>query len=90
MSPEQCRAARAWLNWSQHDLAAKAHVSDSTIREFEAGRRIPHPNNLLAIRHALEAVHIWFQNADDGTPLTVGRAQPAAISKSKKPKRRSA
>jgi GTPase SAR1 family protein len=40
MSPEQCRAARAWLNWSQDELAAKAQVSNSTLREFEAAQEL--------------------------------------------------
>ncbi|WP_271596320.1 helix-turn-helix domain-containing protein [Bradyrhizobium sp. CCBAU 25360] len=60
MSPEQCRAARGWLNWSQEKLAAKAQVSSSTLRDFEAGRRIPIANNLSAIRRALEKGGIQF------------------------------
>jgi ribosome-binding protein aMBF1 (putative translation factor) len=83
MSPEQCRAARAWLNWSQHELAAKAHVSDSTIRDFEAGKRVPHPNNMQAIRAALEAARMRFQNAEDGTPLSVGQERPAGKKRAK-------
>ena len=67
MSPEQCRAARAWLHWSQRLLAAKARVSASTIRNFEAGARVPHGNNLRAIRAALEEAGIWF--ATDGRSL---------------------
>jgi transcriptional regulator with XRE-family HTH domain len=60
MSPEQCRAARAWLNWSQEQLATKAQVSSSTLRDFEAGRRMPIANNLAAIRRALEAAGMQF------------------------------
>lgn len=60
MSPEQCRAARAWLNWSQEELAAKAKVSSSTLRDFEAGRRVPIANNLSAIRRALEEEGMQF------------------------------
>jgi ribosome-binding protein aMBF1 (putative translation factor) len=67
MSPEQCRAARSWLNWSQRLLAAKAQVSPSTIRTFEAGERIPHPNNLAAIRRALEEAGMVI--ADDGSAV---------------------
>jgi len=54
LAPEQSRAARAWLEWSQEDLAQRAHVSLSTIRDFEKGRRVPIKNNLDAIRLSLE------------------------------------
>jgi DNA-binding transcriptional regulator YiaG len=75
MSPEQCRAARAWLRWSQRELAAKAQVSGSTIRDFENGRRIPHANNLLAIRRAVETGGLRLYYAPDGTSLGIGPAK---------------
>lgn len=39
ISPAQCRAARALLQWSQDDLAAKAEVAKRTITLFEQGAR---------------------------------------------------
>lgn len=54
LSPEQSRAARAWLDWSQEDLATRASVSLSTVRDFEKGRRSPIANNLQAMLRALE------------------------------------
>ena len=60
MTPEQSRAARAWLDWSQDALAAKANVSLSTVRDFEKGRRVPIANNLGAMRAALELAGIAF------------------------------
>ena len=66
MSPEQSRAARAWLDWSQEELAAKASVSLSTVRDFEKGRRVPIANNLTAMRVALEGAGIGF--VDGATP----------------------
>jgi len=66
MSPEQCRAARAWLNWSQDELARKAQVSNSTVRDFEAGRRLPIANNLSAMRRALEGGGVALVFGDDG------------------------
>ena len=58
LSPEQSRAARGWLEWSQEELAQKAQVSLSTIRDFEKGRRVPIKNNLDAIRISFEAAGV--------------------------------
>jgi len=80
MLPEQSRAARAWLDWSQEELAAKASVSLSTVRDFEKGRRDPIPNNLAAMKAALESAGIAFVD-DDGT---------LGIAFAKRAKRRSA
>ena len=60
MSPEQSRAARAWLDWSQEELVAKASVSQSTVRDYEKARRVPIANNLTAMKAALEAAGIAF------------------------------
>ncbi|WP_308444444.1 helix-turn-helix transcriptional regulator [Bradyrhizobium sp. RD5-C2] len=60
MSPEQCRAARAWLNWPQDALAKAASVGVSTVRDFEAGRREPTRNNLTAMQAALEKGGVSF------------------------------
>jgi len=54
ITPAQCRAARALLDWNQQDLAKAAHLGLSTIRDFENGRRVPTHNNLRGIKLALE------------------------------------
>ncbi len=59
-SPAQSRAARGLLDWSQTELAAKSNLSESTIRDFEKGRRVPSTNNLAAIVRALEAAGVIF------------------------------
>ncbi|QZO02466.1 helix-turn-helix domain-containing protein [Chenggangzhangella methanolivorans] len=41
---EQCRAARALLDWTQEELANAANLSLSTVRDFEKGRRTPISN----------------------------------------------
>ena len=66
LTPEQSRAARGWLDWSQSDLAQNARVSVSTIRDFEAGRRIPIANNLDAIQRAFEGGGIKLCFTKDG------------------------
>ena len=38
LTPEQCRAARGLLDWTQEELAEAAAVSRSTVRDFEKGR----------------------------------------------------
>ena len=50
MQPEQCRAARAWLGWTQEELARKSAVGLSTIKDFEMAKRQP----LAAIRMQLQ------------------------------------
>jgi DNA-binding Xre family transcriptional regulator len=42
LSSEQCRAARALLDWTQEELAERAGVSRSTVRGFENGQHEPH------------------------------------------------
>jgi transcriptional regulator with XRE-family HTH domain len=42
LSPEQCRAARGLLNWTQDQLATAAGVSRSTIKDFECQRHSLH------------------------------------------------
>jgi transcriptional regulator with XRE-family HTH domain len=60
ITPEQCRAARAWLEWSQEDLAERAKVALSTVRDFEKDRREPIANNIVAIQSVLESAGIQF------------------------------
>ena len=64
ISPEQSRAARGLLDWSQTKLGTLANLSESTIRDFEKGRRLPTANNLAAIRTTLEAAGVEFTNGD--------------------------
>jgi predicted transcriptional regulator len=63
MTPEQCRAARAWLDWSQAELAKKAKVGLSTLIEFEHGCRDTRTAKRIAIQTALEKRGIRFLNA---------------------------
>jgi ribosome-binding protein aMBF1 (putative translation factor) len=84
MTPEQCRAGRGWLGWSQQELAVRARVGLSTVRDFEAKRRQPITNNIAAMQRALgtsgvrlvfgpsgEAAGIAWSDTD-GPPITSG------------------
>lgn len=68
MTPEQCRAARGWLSWSQDQLADAAGVGNSTVKDFEAGRRKPIPATLKAMETALQSKGLGFAFAEDGSP----------------------
>ena len=59
------RAGRALLGWSQADLAKKAGLSVSTVRNFEKGRSDPYGRNLHAIEGALRAAGVEI--IDPGT-----------------------
>ena len=64
ISPAQCRAARALLNWTQDKLAVKTGVALKTIRGFENERRKPLGVTRAAIKQALEQAGIEFLDGD--------------------------
>ncbi|WP_213742071.1 helix-turn-helix transcriptional regulator [Bradyrhizobium sp. dw_411] len=73
MSPEQSRAARGWLGWSQQDLAKKASVGLSTVKDFESGNRTPIANNLSAIQKALESGGVDLIFDPLGAPIGINK-----------------
>lgn len=77
MSPEQCRAARGWLALSQAQLAKRAAVSLSTVRDFEKGRHVPIAATLAAMRNVITASGILLEFADDGSPIGIRVAREA-------------
>lgn len=61
MTPAQCRAARALLQWSQQQLADAAKVGVVTVRQFEAGASEPRNATLDVMSRALEAAGVILQ-----------------------------
>lgn len=60
ITPEQCRAARGLLGWSQNELATNAHVSRPTVADFETKSRLPIKNNINAIHDSMFAAGVEF------------------------------
>ncbi|WP_237152177.1 helix-turn-helix domain-containing protein [Oryzibacter oryziterrae] len=60
VNARQIRAARAWLGWSQQELADRSTVAKRTIAEFELGNRVPYDRTLRDLREALEREGIVF------------------------------
>lgn len=60
LTVDQCRAARALVDWSQARLCAKVQVSEGTVRDFEKSKRVPAGNMLAAMRSALELAGVAF------------------------------
>jgi len=59
ISPEQCRAARALLNWTQAELAERVSISAVSIRAFEKGGEM-RDSNLKLLRMTFEAAGVTF------------------------------
>jgi transcriptional regulator with XRE-family HTH domain len=78
MSPEQCRAARGWLGWTQQELARRAGVGLSTVRDFEKGERTPIPNNLAAIRRVIEEAGLRLMFREDGGAIGISTDESRA------------
>ncbi|GLQ56570.1 helix-turn-helix domain-containing protein [Devosia nitrariae] len=63
---DQLRAARALLNWTQKELAARAGVATRTIRLFESGSRNPYAQTIAQLQSALEDAGIEFLTTKAG------------------------
>ena len=73
VTPEQSRAARGWLGWSQGELARRANVSERTVQVFESGQRMPHANNIAAMRRAIEEAGIRLVFDESGAATGILR-----------------
>jgi transcriptional regulator with XRE-family HTH domain len=67
MESNQCRMARAALNWSTADLAREAGVGVNTVNRFEAGNDA-RVSSLDKMRRALEAAGVIFIEGNGDGP----------------------
>ncbi|WP_207461309.1 hypothetical protein [Azospirillum sp. SYSU D00513] len=68
ISPGQCRAARAFLEWTSKQLAEKAGTAVQTVLAFESTRKYTHPHNVLRLKAAFEAQGIVFNEQGGVNP----------------------
>lgn len=73
MTPEQSRAARGWLAWSQRELAERAGIALNTVHAFERGQRTLTANNLVALRRAIENAGLKLLFDQDGSAAGIAR-----------------
>lgn len=79
LSPAQCRAARALLGWSQHELSATSGLAAETIAAFEAGRNALPEQSLAGLRSVLAAagVDVIDEDGEGGAGVRLHGAHPA-------------
>lgn len=68
LTPELSRAARGLLDWTQEDLAQRAGVSRSTVRDFEKGRHELHRSSEDLLVTALRDAGVDLIPASHGGP----------------------
>ncbi|WP_334312022.1 helix-turn-helix domain-containing protein [Candidatus Phyllobacterium onerii] len=76
ISPEQCRAARALLNWTQDELAQRVSIAAASIRAFEKGREMRGSNQKL-LRMTFEKAGIEFLD-ENGKGAGARLAKPSS------------
>jgi transcriptional regulator with XRE-family HTH domain len=63
ISPAQCRAARALLDWSREQLAEKSGVPIRTLNDFETGATAPRAATLDKLHASFGRAGIAFVDA---------------------------
>lgn len=68
LAPEQCRAARGLLDWTQERLAERAGVSRSTVRDFERHRHVLHRGTETLLIRTLQDAGVMLLPAGEHGP----------------------
>lgn len=82
MKPDAVRRARGSLRWTQAQLAQRAGIGLSTLKDFKSGARTPHAQNLERLRSAFEAQGLMlvgdvFVPADDVLDAIASNPNPS-------------
>jgi transcriptional regulator with XRE-family HTH domain len=64
ITPAQCRAGRALLNWSREALAEASGVPSRTLADFELRNTAPRVTTTRRLAEALEAAGVLLIPAD--------------------------
>jgi DNA-binding XRE family transcriptional regulator len=76
ISPAQCRAARALLDWSQEQMADASGLSLMAIRNFESGAVRPRRSTYALILAAMEKQGVVFIDRDDTAGVARRKDRP--------------
>ncbi|WP_426954199.1 helix-turn-helix domain-containing protein [Muricoccus radiodurans] len=60
LTPYECREARRLLGWTDHRLAAEAHLTHQTVQKFEAGHHSAMASTVSAMWRALRDAGVTF------------------------------
>lgn len=66
MTPAQCKAARALIDFNQKKLADASGVGLSTVVDFEKNRRVVSSSSVSALEAALEKAGVTFLPENGG------------------------
>lgn len=67
IEPEQVRAARALLGWSQDDLSERSGINRRTLMNFENGTTLPLDLTLQRIVDVLKSAGVEIVRKSDGS-----------------------
>lgn len=73
LTPALCRAARGLLDWTQDELAHRAGLCRSTIRDYEKGRHHLQPASAQSILAVLDTAGVELLPAEIGPGLRMVR-----------------
>jgi DNA-binding XRE family transcriptional regulator len=68
LTPEQVKAARELLGWTQMRVAFRVGVSEKTVLTFESGEPWSRPFDLGLVREKLESAGVIFVEEDGEGP----------------------